>query len=154
MNKENNMESTLKTAHKDKHQMQTVRTFTVKASLPPALEDLQFIAHNLYWSWHYDITEIFRRIDYDLWKECGHNPTRGLFISSKKLEKHSSRHLMPLRGLVRSMLARNITRLLPISAQSLVFTNRFPSTLVAWGCWLVIILKALRTWGFPSLVWA
>ncbi len=36
MYKENDMESTLKTPHKDKLQMQTVRTFTVKPSLPPA----------------------------------------------------------------------------------------------------------------------
>jgi len=87
MDKENDMESTLKAPHKDKHQMQTVRTFTVKPSLPPALEDLQFIAHNLYWSWHYDITEIFRRIDYDLWKECGHNPVKMLgLVSQARLE--------------------------------------------------------------------
>lgn len=81
------MESTLKKPHRDKHLMQTVRTFTVKPSLPPALEDLQFIAHNLYWSWHYDITEIFRRIDYDLWKECGHNPIKMLgLVSQARLE--------------------------------------------------------------------
>ena len=87
MYKENDMESTLKTPPKDKHQMQTVRTFTVKPSLPPALEDLQFIAQNLYWSWHYDITEIFRRIDYDLWKECGHNPIKMLgLVSQARLE--------------------------------------------------------------------
>jgi hypothetical protein len=30
MYKENDMESTLKTPHKDKHQMQTVRTFTYR----------------------------------------------------------------------------------------------------------------------------
>ena len=87
MDKENDMESTLKTHHKDKHQMQTVRTFTVKPSLPPALEDLQFIANNLYWSWHYDITEIFRRIDYDLWKQCNHNPIKMLgLVSQARLE--------------------------------------------------------------------
>ena len=72
MDKENDMESTLKAPHKGKN-LQTIRTFTVKPSLPAALEDLQFITNNLYWSWHYDITEIFRRIDYDLWKKCGHN---------------------------------------------------------------------------------
>ena len=67
--------------------MQTVRTFTVKPSLPAALEDLQFIAHNLYWSWHYDITEIFRRIDYDLWKQCAHNPVKMLgLVSQARLE--------------------------------------------------------------------
>ena len=81
------MESTLKLPHKDKNQMQTVHTFTVKPSLPPALADLQYIVQNLYWSWHYDITEIFRRIDYDLWKKCGHNPIKMLgLVSQARLE--------------------------------------------------------------------
>jgi starch phosphorylase len=87
MHKENDMESTLKAPGKDKLQMQTIRTFTVKPSLPPALEDLQVIAHNLYWSWHYDIAEIFRRIDYDLWKQCSHNPVKMLgLVSQARLE--------------------------------------------------------------------
>lgn len=81
------MESTLKAPGKDKVQIQTVRTFTVKPSLPAALEDLQVIAHNLYWSWHYDITEIFRRIDYELWKQCAHNPVKMLgLVSQARLE--------------------------------------------------------------------
>ncbi|MHC4882528.1 MAG: alpha-glucan family phosphorylase [Planctomycetota bacterium] len=87
MHKENDMESTLKAPGKDKVQIQTVRTFTVKPSLPAALEDLQVIAHNLYWSWHYDITEIFRRIDYELWKQCAHNPVKMLgLVSQARLE--------------------------------------------------------------------
>jgi len=81
------MESTLRAPGKDKVQIQTVRTFTVKPSLPAPLEDLQIIAHNLYWSWHYDITEIFRRIDYDLWKQCAHNPVKMLgLVSQARLE--------------------------------------------------------------------
>ncbi|MEN8126291.1 MAG: alpha-glucan family phosphorylase [Planctomycetota bacterium] len=81
------MESTMKAPGKDKLHMQTVRTFTVKPSLPAALEDLQVIANNLYWSWHYDITEIFRRIDYDLWKQCAHNPVKMLgLVSQARLE--------------------------------------------------------------------
>ncbi len=67
--------------------MQTVHTFTIKPSLPEPLKDLQFIVQNLYWSWHYDITEIFRRIDYDLWKQCAHNPVRMLgMVSQARLE--------------------------------------------------------------------
>jgi starch phosphorylase len=87
MHKENDMESTLRAPDKDKVQIHTVRTFTVKPSLPAALEDLQVIAHNLYWSWHYDITEIFRRIDYELWKQCAHNPVKMLgLVSQARLE--------------------------------------------------------------------
>jgi starch phosphorylase len=67
--------------------MQTVRTFTVKPSLPEPLQDLKVIASNLFWSWHTEITDIFRRIDYDLWKQCAHNPVKMLgMVSQARLE--------------------------------------------------------------------
>ncbi len=76
-----------KTASKDKSHMKTVRTFTVKPSLPEALGDLRIVANNLYWSWHDEIAEIFRRIDYDLWKQCSHNPVKMLgMVSQARLE--------------------------------------------------------------------
>lgn len=75
-----------RSASKDK-QMKTVRTFTVKPSLPKALEDLRVVANNLFWSWNGEITEIFRRIDYDLWKQCSHNPVKMLgMVSQARLE--------------------------------------------------------------------
>jgi len=81
------MESGLKAPRREKSQMQTVRTFTVKPSLPEPLRDLEIISYNLYWSWHYEITEIFRRIDYDLWKQCAHNPVKMLgLVSQARLE--------------------------------------------------------------------
>lgn len=87
MDKEIDMESALKAPGREKLHMQTLRTFTVKPSLPAALEDLKHVAHNLYWSWHYEITEIFRRIDYDLWKQCAHNPVKMLgLVSQARLE--------------------------------------------------------------------
>ena len=67
--------------------MQNVRTFTVKPSLPESLKDLQVIMNNMYWSWHYEITDIFRRVDYDLWKQCVHNPVKMLgMVSQARLE--------------------------------------------------------------------
>jgi len=67
--------------------MQNVRMFTVKPSLPEPLKDLQVVANNMYWSWHYEITDLFRRADYDLWKQCMHNPVRMLgMISQARLE--------------------------------------------------------------------
>ena len=76
-----------RSANKEKTQMKTVRTFTVKPSLPKALEDLRVVANNLFWSWNGEITEIFRRIDYDLWKQCSHNPVKMLgMVSQARLE--------------------------------------------------------------------
>ena len=67
--------------------MQTIRRFTVKPSLPKALEDLRVIANNLYWSWNNDDVELFRRLDYDLWKQCLHNPIKLLgSVSQARLE--------------------------------------------------------------------
>ncbi len=54
--------------------MKPVRTFTVVPSLPPGLSRLKDIAYNLFWSWDHDTRELFRRLDRDLWEECGHNP--------------------------------------------------------------------------------
>lgn len=75
------------TTSKEKANLKTVRTFTVKPSLPEPLADLRVVAHNLFWSWHDEIAEIFRRIDYDLWKQCAHNPVKMLgLVSQARLE--------------------------------------------------------------------
>jgi len=67
--------------------MQTIRTFTVLPSLPEALKDLNVIANNMHWSWNTEVTDLFRRIDYDLWKQCLHSPVKMLgMVSQARLE--------------------------------------------------------------------
>jgi len=67
--------------------MQTVRTFTVKPSLPESLGDLKVVTHNMFWSWNAEIADLFRRIDYDLWKQYIHNPVKLLgSVSQARLE--------------------------------------------------------------------
>jgi starch phosphorylase len=67
--------------------MRTVRTFTVKPSLPEPLKDLKVVVNNIFWSWHTEITDLFRRIDYDLWKQHLHNPVKLLgTVSQARLE--------------------------------------------------------------------
>lgn len=56
--------------------MPTVRSFTVLPALPDQLKDLDYIARNMFWSWNSEFLELFRRIDSNLWSECGHNPVR------------------------------------------------------------------------------
>ena len=81
------MSLSIESLNKEKTGMHTVRTFTVKPSLPENLKDLYVVAGNLYWSWHYEIAELFRRMDYDLWKQCAHNPIRMLgMVSQARLE--------------------------------------------------------------------
>jgi starch phosphorylase len=44
------------------------------------------MAHNLWWVWHPDAVELFRRLDRDLWEDVYHNPVKLLgVIDQKKL---------------------------------------------------------------------
>lgn len=54
--------------------MRPLRTFTIEPSLPAELKPLLNLAHNLYWSWHGDAIDIFRRLDQENWDACYHNP--------------------------------------------------------------------------------
>ena len=56
--------------------MQKVRSFTVLPSLPESLKDLKSIANNMFWSWNADFSDLFRRIDPNLWEACNHNPVK------------------------------------------------------------------------------
>jgi starch phosphorylase len=61
------------------------------ASLPPLPERiarLEDLATDLWWSWNPPAREVFRRIDYTLWRTTAHNPVRMLWtISSAALER-------------------------------------------------------------------
>ncbi|MCK4602560.1 MAG: alpha-glucan family phosphorylase, partial [Phycisphaerae bacterium] len=54
--------------------MRPLRSFTIEPSLPDQLSPLLEIAYNLWWSWHGDAQDLFRRLDSDGWDECYHNP--------------------------------------------------------------------------------
>lgn len=68
-----------------------IHTFRVVPSLPKALEPLHDIAHNLWWTWRPEAVELFRRLDRDLWRQCGHNPVRMLsLVDQEKIERAAS----------------------------------------------------------------
>ena len=54
--------------------MRPLRAFTIKPSLPEQLAPLLELAHNLWWCWHGDAMELFRRIDAEAWESYYHNP--------------------------------------------------------------------------------
>lgn len=54
--------------------MRPLRAFTIKPSLPKELAPLLELAHNLWWCWHGDAMELFRRIDAEAWESYYHNP--------------------------------------------------------------------------------
>jgi len=54
--------------------MDQVRSFFVLPALPEPLRPLRDLAYNLWWTWHPDAFDLFRRMDLDLWRELKHNP--------------------------------------------------------------------------------
>src|SRR5437763_7422774 len=54
----------------------TIRTFQVFPEVPPALQPLLEMSGNLWWVWHPDAVELFRRLDRKLWEDVYHNPVR------------------------------------------------------------------------------
>jgi starch phosphorylase len=54
--------------------------------LPKRIDRLHELANNLWWSWDEDGRQVFRSLDYALWRISGHNPVRQLRdISQEKL---------------------------------------------------------------------
>ena len=59
---------------------------TLKAKLPKRIGKLYELANNLWWSWYPPARDLFRMLDYMLWKMDGHNPVKQLReISPEKL---------------------------------------------------------------------
>jgi starch phosphorylase len=46
--------------------------------LPDRINRLDALAHDLWWSWTLDARSVFRRLDYNVWRQTAHNPVRML----------------------------------------------------------------------------
>jgi starch phosphorylase len=51
------------------------------AQLPDRIRRLEELAHDLWWSWNPDARNVFRQLDYALWRQTAHNPVRMLNIA-------------------------------------------------------------------------
>ena len=56
--------------------VRSIHTYSVTPALPGQLARLQDLAYNLWWSWDAEATELFRRLDRELWEKVAHNPVR------------------------------------------------------------------------------
>ena len=54
--------------------MKNFQTYQVFPNIPQNLEFLEELSRNLWWCWKKDAIELFRRIDPNLWADCGRNP--------------------------------------------------------------------------------
>lgn len=61
------------------------KTIMVKSSIPSELQKLVEIAHNMWWAWNYEATELFSDLDSNLWEEVGKNPV--LLLERMSFEK-------------------------------------------------------------------
>ncbi len=59
--------------------------------LPERIARLEELAVDLWWVWQEEAREVFRRLDYRLWRSTAHNPVRMLWlIAPEKLERAAS----------------------------------------------------------------
>ena len=64
---------------------------TVKSRIPDSLKMLQEMARNIWWSWNYEATEMFKSLEPELWSQVGQNPVAFLErLSYEKLEALSN----------------------------------------------------------------
>jgi len=60
---------------------------TVRSRIPEELKQLEELAHNIWWAWNHEATDLFKSIDSELWTKSGQNPVRLLeLLSYDKLE--------------------------------------------------------------------
>lgn len=52
------------------------RPFTVKNRIPQPFANLEQLAHNLWWTWHFPAEHLFRDLDPVAWELSGHNPVK------------------------------------------------------------------------------
>ena len=67
--------------------MKAIYIFNVLARLPERIKSLEKLANNLWFSWHHDTGNLFRRMDAELWESSKNNPVYMLgAISQERLE--------------------------------------------------------------------
>ncbi len=59
--------------------------------VPDRIRRLEELACDLWWSWHYRARDLFRRLDYRLWRETAHNPVQMLRLLGRDLLERAAR---------------------------------------------------------------
>jgi starch phosphorylase len=61
---------------------------SLSAKIPPRIARLEELAYNFWWSWHREARDLFKMLDYPLWRSTGHNPVKMLReVSPEQLEE-------------------------------------------------------------------
>jgi len=60
----------------------------LSAKVPPRIARLEELAYNFWWSWHRQSRDLFKMLDYPLWRSTGHNPVKMLLeVAPERLEE-------------------------------------------------------------------
>ena len=51
---------------------------TLASKIPERISRINELAYNIWWSWHPKARDLFRALDYPLWRTSGHNPVKEL----------------------------------------------------------------------------
>jgi len=96
--------------------MSNLQTFQVFPAIPEKLSFLVTLSRNLWWCWHLDAIELFRRIDPKLWAQAGRNPFAfSTLIPQQRLEELSKdesfiAHLVRVKGRFENEIATPSSR--------------------------------------------
>jgi len=65
-----------------------IEVSSLSAKIPPRIARLEDLAYNFWWSWHREARDLFKMLDYPLWRSTGHNPVKMLLEASpERLEE-------------------------------------------------------------------
>jgi starch phosphorylase len=90
--------------------------------LPERIARLEELAVDLWWSWHRDARQVFRTLDYRLWRATAHNPVRMLRVIPRERLEEAAADLRLLERYDRAIAALDDAR----GAKNTWWSNTFP----------------------------
>ena len=61
---------------------------SLSAKIPRRIARVEELAYNFWWSWHRAARDLFKMLDYSLWRSTGHNPVKMLLeMSPERLQE-------------------------------------------------------------------
>ncbi len=90
--------------------------------LPERLSRLSELANDLWWSWHGDARNVFRTLDYNVWRQTAHNPVRMLYQLSPETLNAAAADLNFLALYDRALAALDDAR----AARNTWYAREFP----------------------------
>lgn len=94
--------------------MNRIQLFSVAPRVPDELRFLEMLSRNLWWCWHNDAIELFRRISPRLWRTARHNPIQFLnLIPQDRVEELLEddgflQHLQRVEALFNAQVASDV----------------------------------------------